>query len=147
MQPRPWDTTCNGRRNMSGPSLSEIHVVVHERLGCLLFCYQLAGAILGGHLRNLIQSSDLPLPTGDESTIEVEVVPNGVSRSISDPKCSTERTCTFMMKESAPVPRWHSTTSGEFFTTAVIRVKTSPTTDMRMKAVIGIPTFIGSISA
>src|SRR5215510_15367135 len=67
--------------------------------------------------------------TGDDKTIEVDVVPKGVSRSMSDSKCSTERTWTFMMKESAPVPRWHSTISGEFLTTVVIRVKTSPTTD------------------
>src|SRR5512146_3260508 len=75
--------------------------------------------------------------TGEERTIEVEVVPKGVSLSIRASRCSTERTCTFMMKESAPVPRWHSTISGEPFTTAVIREKTSPTTDMRMNAVIG----------
>ena len=34
-----------------------------------------------------------------------------------------------------------------FFTTAVMRVKTSPTTDIRINAVMGMPTFIGSISA
>src|ERR1041385_5827438 len=64
--------------------------------------------------------------TGDDKTMEVEVVPNGVSLSISDSRCSTERTWTFIMKESVPVRRWHSTTSGEFFTTAVMRVNTSP---------------------
>src|SRR6185437_15353802 len=55
--------------------------------------------------------------TGDERTMDVDVVPKGVSRSMRASRCSTERTCTFMMNESAPVPRWHSTTSGEFLTT------------------------------
>lgn len=43
--------------------------------------------------------------TGDERTIDVDVVPNGVRRSMSVSRCATEATATFMMKESAPVPR------------------------------------------
>src|SRR6267154_5864329 len=78
------------------------------------------------------QGSRSRLFIGDERTTDVEVVPNGVRRSIRDSKCCTERTATFIVKESPPVPRWHSRISGESLTTVATFAKTSPTTLMRI---------------
>ena len=44
--------------------------------------------------------------------IDVVVWPKGRKRSMTSSRCSTSRTCSFMKKQSSPVMRWHSTTSG-----------------------------------
>src|SRR4051794_1288049 len=43
---------------------------------------------------------------------DVVVWPYGVKRSMTSSRCSTSRTWTRMKKQSSPVMRWHSTTSG-----------------------------------
>src|SRR5208283_2070394 len=87
------------------------------------------------------------LLTRVDRTMEVDVVPKGVSLSIRLSRCCTDSTATFRVNESAPVPRWHSRTSGMSRTAFAMREKTSPTTLMRMKAAMGRPILAGLTSA
>jgi pimeloyl-ACP methyl ester carboxylesterase len=50
--------------------------------------------------------------TGDEWMSDVVVRPYGVKRSRIGSRSSIERRCSFRKKQSSPVIRWHSTTSG-----------------------------------
>ena len=43
--------------------------------------------------------------TGEDRTIEVTVSPYGIRRSMSSWRCSTDRSATFMLYDSAPVSR------------------------------------------
>ena len=50
--------------------------------------------------------------TGDDWMIEVVVVPSRRNRSRMRSSCSIRQYQTFRTKQSSPVTRWHSTTSG-----------------------------------
>jgi len=102
-------------------------------------------ALCGGQIR--FSGPSWFLSIIDASTSDVEVVPNGVSLSITSCRCSTETTFTFRMNESSPVPLWHSTISGIVRNRCVNFTSTLPTTLILINAEIGNPTACGLISA
>ena len=81
-----------------------------------LYVYNWTGPSTGCDARfdaGLVNFDGTPRPgTGDDCTIDVVVWPNSVKRSITSSRWSTSRTCARITKQSSPVTRLHSTTSG-----------------------------------
>ena len=75
------------------------------------------------------------------------MTPYGLDLSISSSMCVTSRTCAFMKKQSSPVMRWHSTTSGVARARSATFVSSRGAGRMRMTTVSEKPRARGSTSA